>query len=236
MQVSTSLSGECSSDGQKPEDSVTVASQKSQASDAFLKSSSSCFTQKTQIKTKRGNIKASQLQVGDMVLTRDHGYQPIRWLGRRTSQEADTAEPRRLWPIRIKRNALGANTPERHLVVSPKHRILLAGDIIQQQFGVPEIFVKAQDLIAMPGNTRVRPENLVHVYFMFDHHELVLSDGVWTESHQPDDPTISALNPRQRASLFKAFPHLNEANGTSGYPAARHTLDKSAVMALLVPA
>ena len=235
MQVLTSLSGECSSDGQKPGDKVTNAKQKRQATDTFLQSSSSCFTQRTLIKTKRGDIRAPQLLVGDLVLTRDHGFQPIRWFGRRASQATDISESRDLWPIRIKRNALGPNTPERHLVVAPKHRILLAGHTIQQQFGVPEILVAAQDLMGMPGIKRVRPENLAHIYFMFDRHEVVLSDGVWSESYQPDGPTVLALNPRQRASLFKAFPHLNETNGISEYPAARHTLDRSAVEALLVP-
>ncbi|MEP1933471.1 MAG: Hint domain-containing protein [Paracoccaceae bacterium] len=201
--------------------------------DAFMQNSSSCFTQKTWIKTERGEVGVRRLKVGDMVLTRDHGYQPIRWLGRRQSQPSDIETARELWPIIIKSYAFGPNSLHRQLVVSPTHRILLAGEHVQRQFGVEEILVAAQDLTGMPGVRRIRPGNLDYVYFMFDQHEIVLSNGLWTESHQPDKPMVSTLTPDQQESLYRAFPNFKQPKGISDYLAARHTLAKAAAEALL---
>ena len=59
-----------------------------------------------------------KLAAGDMVVTMDHGPQPIRWIG--SSKRPD----RQLAPILIRKGALG-NT--RDLRVSPQHRMLLSG-------------------------------------------------------------------------------------------------------------
>ena len=44
-------------------------------------SSPVCFTRGTLIKTDQGERPIEDLLAGDMVLTMDHGYQPIRWIG-----------------------------------------------------------------------------------------------------------------------------------------------------------
>lgn len=235
MQVSTDIDSDHPRNGQEFKPQCSIVSQEAQPGVSFLRGVTSCFTQRTWVITKNGSVRVRALRAGHMVQTRDHGFQPIRWVGRRATDPADVAEPGHLWPIRIKRNALGNNSPERQLVVSPKHRILLAGEDIQRKFDVPEILVAAQDLIGMPGIKRVRPEQLTYVYFMFDQHELVMGNEVWSESCQPTDQMISILSPGQRATLFDAFPQFRSTNGLSGYPAARHTLNKTAVESLLAP-
>lgn len=47
-----------------------------------------CFTEGTRILTERGLRPIETLARGDMVVTRDHGLQPIRWAGHRTVQAA----------------------------------------------------------------------------------------------------------------------------------------------------
>ena len=44
----------------------------------------SCFTPGTRIATPSGLRTIERLQQGDLVVTRDHGPQPIRWVGQRT--------------------------------------------------------------------------------------------------------------------------------------------------------
>jgi hypothetical protein len=56
---------------------------------------------------------------------------------------------------------------------------------------------------------------------MFDRHELVLSDGAWTESFQPADRTFAALDEAQRAEIADLFP---EANRFARFTAARRSL------------
>jgi len=78
-----------------------------------------CFTAGTLIKTQSGEVLIEDLAKGDMVLTMDHGYQPIRWIG--SSKRPATGN---MAPILIRKGALGN---DRDLRVSPQHRMLLQG-------------------------------------------------------------------------------------------------------------
>jgi hypothetical protein len=78
-----------------------------------------CFASGTLIKTPNGQTLIEQLAPGDMVLTMDHGPQPIRWIG--SSKRPAVGN---MAPILIRKGALG-NT--RDLRVSPQHRMLLSG-------------------------------------------------------------------------------------------------------------
>ena len=63
------------------------------------------------------------LRVGDLVLTEDHGPQPLVWVGARSLGPADLAANPALQPVRIAAGALGLGLPARDLVVSPQHRL-----------------------------------------------------------------------------------------------------------------
>ena len=41
---------------------------------------------------------------------------------------------------------------------------------------------------------------------MFDRHEVILADGVWTESFQPEDDTLAGLDNARRSEIFEIFP------------------------------
>ncbi|WP_343035140.1 Hint domain-containing protein [Parasulfitobacter algicola] len=43
-----------------------------------------CFTLRMMIATPQGNRRIETLTPGDLVTTRDHGDQPVRWIGQRT--------------------------------------------------------------------------------------------------------------------------------------------------------
>ena len=77
-----------------------------------------CFTPKTLIATPRGARAVETLDVGDLVMTRDHGMQSIRWIESRTVFGIGLFAP-----IRLKKGVLSGM--EDDLVVSPRHRVLL---------------------------------------------------------------------------------------------------------------
>lgn len=180
-----------------------------------------CFTPGTMIATPSGDVAVEALAVGDMVLTRDHGPQPLRWIGRRPLTAAEVAREARLAPVRIAAGALGAGLPERDMQVSPQHRVLVAGLRAELLFGEEEVLVAAVHLVGQPGISRAPAQAVCYLHLMFDRHELVLSDGAWTESFQPADRTFAALDEAQRAEIADLFP---EANRFARFTAARRSL------------
>jgi hypothetical protein len=59
---------------------------------------------------------------------------------------------------------------------------------------------------------------------MFDRHEVVLSDGAWTESFQPGDYTLNGIGDEQRQEILELFPELASQQGIRDYSAARRSL------------
>lgn len=185
-----------------------------------------CFTPGSLIMTSTGEVPVEQLRVGDRVLTRDHGCQAIRWIGRREVEAGLLAKRPELRPIRIARGALGEGRPERDMQVSPQHRVLVGGAATQVWFGEDEVLVPATHLTCLEG-VEVTPAEtpVTYIHILFDRHEVVLSDGLWSESFQPGDLTLTALDDDQRAELLALFPELaGQRDLHRFYPAARATL------------
>jgi hypothetical protein len=65
-----------------------------------------------------------------------------------------------------------------------------------------------------------------YVHFMFDRHEVVLSNGAWTESFHPGDYTLKGMGNAQRSEIFDLFPELKTPEGLDSYQVARRTLKR----------
>jgi len=68
--------------------------------------------------------------------------------------------------------------------------------------------------------------NTTYIHFMFDQHEVVLSNGAWTESFQPGDHSLKGIGNSQRQEIFELFPELETDSGRQDYTSARRTLRK----------
>lgn len=185
-----------------------------------------CFTPGTRIATIRGEVLVEDLEVGDRIITRDNGIQDIRWIGTRSLTRTEMLGQQNLLPIRIRQGALGNGLPERDMMVSPNHRMLVASEKAAFFFEEREVLVAAKHLVGMPGVEVADVADVTYIHFMFDHHEVVLSDGTWSESFQPGDQTIGGLDQDQRDELLTLFPELAQADGVAGYAAARRSLKK----------
>ncbi|ABD55407.1 Hint domain-containing protein [Jannaschia sp. CCS1] len=183
-----------------------------------------CFTPGAMIATPRGEVPVESLREGDKVITRDNGIQEIRWTGHRTLNRAELARDARLKPIRIRAGALGPNLPERDMLVSPQHRVLVTGETPQIYFEESEVLVAAKHLIGQAGVSVVDTLRTTYIHFMFDCHEVVLSDGAWTESFQPGDHTLGSMGTATRDEIVALFPDLATHGGLTEYAAARRSL------------
>lgn len=170
-----------------------------------------CFTTGTLIRTDRGDVPVQELAVGDLVLTRDRGAQPIRWVGSRVLSATDLSMSERLRPIRIRAGALGEKLPTSDLIVSPQHRVLIRSKIAQRMFDAPEVLVAAKQLLEIDGIDIA--EDLIEVeyfHFLFDQHEVVISNGAETESLYTGREALRSVGPAAREEILSLFPELKD--------------------------
>lgn len=180
-----------------------------------------CFTGETEIATDRGPVAIEDLRVGDKVLTRDSGYQPVRWIGARRFDAAALAEFPELQPVRIPRDAIGAGMPARDLMVSPQHRLLVTGAQALALGGETEILVAAVDFMAGSGTAHAPKRGVIYYHILFDAHEVIWANGCWSESFLPEAAALDGLHAAQRAEILRIFPELSGAEGQDAYAPAR---------------
>ncbi|MDP3861240.1 MAG: Hint domain-containing protein [Phaeovulum sp.] len=183
-----------------------------------------CFTPGALIETKVGPVPVELLRIGQKVLTRDSGYQSIRWIGRRALAARDLAANPGLQPVLISAGALGNGLPSADLLVSPQHRMLFSRPRADLLFGEAEVLVAALHLVGRRGIARARRDSVTYLHIMFDAHEIILADGAWTESFQPGDGVLAGLDGPQRDELFAVFPELRLPEARAGFAAARLSL------------
>jgi hypothetical protein len=191
--------------------------------DPVVPRSSPCFTPGTQITTERGDCPVEQLAVGDRVITRDNGIQVVRWVGRTQLFLHDFQAEPHLLPVFISKGAFGKGLPERDMRLSPNHRVLVASGRTSLRFSEPEVLVAAKHLTSQ-GVHVVQSSGTTYLHFMCDRHEIVLADGVWTESFQPDDQSLKGLGNAQRLEIHELFPDLKTEAGRAAYTSARVTV------------
>jgi VCBS repeat-containing protein len=185
-----------------------------------------CFTPGTRIATPRGEVPVEDLREGDRVITRDNGLQEIRWTGARSLGAGDLMATPKLRPVLIRAGALGHGLPERDMLVSPQHRLLLTSERAALYFGEREVLAAAKHLTGMEGIDEVQASGVTYIHFMCDRHEVVLSDGAWTESFQPGEQVMDGMGEASREEIYTLFPELRDKAGIAAYQAARRSLKR----------
>ncbi|MEM7189219.1 MAG: Hint domain-containing protein [Pseudomonadota bacterium] len=183
-----------------------------------------CFGRDTMIATPSGQVPVQDLEVGDTVKTLDNGPQQIRWIGRRA-----VAAREKFAPVVIGDGVLGADGS---FEVSQQHRILIRGMMAELMFGEWEVLVAAKNLTTFE-NIHLRTTGSVeYFHLLFDRHEIIRSNNVWTESLHPHMTALSTLQQAARDEIFSLFPELIEEH-TNAFPAARTILRRYESTALL---
>ena len=186
-----------------------------------------CFTPGTLIATDSGARPVEDLTVGDKIRTRDNGYQEIRWIGARWLNGLQLTDYPHLKPVLIRRGALGDDLPDRDMRLSPNHRVLVASDRTALYFEEREVLCAAKHLINNRGVYEVSTTGTTYIHIMFGRHEVVLSDGAWTESFQPSDHSLKGIGNAQRSEILELFPELQSAAGLDSYVSARRILNRN---------
>ncbi|MFZ5963135.1 Hint domain-containing protein [Thalassococcus sp. BH17M4-6] len=160
-----------------------------------------CFARGTLILTPQGEVPIEELEVGALVITRDHGPQPIRWLGRRDITPELMKGSAALKPIRLRQGLFGG---QRDLIVSAQHAIILPD--------APARLLRATHLVkhAYRGARIARGKREIQYHhMMLDRHEIIYAEGVAAETMYPGPVALKGLGPVDRAAVFAAFPGLD---------------------------
>lgn len=179
----------------------------------------SCMAHDAIVVTLRGRCMARDLVVGDCVLTRDNGYQPILWIGR--PEGVGSANAR----LRLSKNCIDDGCPDRDLELSARQRILmtLRGSMAEafSNDAPVEAFVRARDLASLNGVVEVQATEEKDVQILTQRHEVILVNGVWTETFQPDCMQLKTLPKDQRDALERVLPQVREQGEGKAFAAAR---------------
>jgi hypothetical protein len=141
-----------------------------------------CFVAGSMILTPQGLRPVEDLLPGDLVTTRDHGVMPVRWVARsRLAAESLETDPR-LCPIRIRAGALGEGLPRRDLRLSPQHRVLVAGRVVERMAKAPEALGPVSGLVGLRGVSVEPATEIVYVHLVLDTHAVVEAEGLAVET------------------------------------------------------
>ncbi|MEO1562694.1 MAG: Hint domain-containing protein [Pseudomonadota bacterium] len=181
-----------------------------------------CFTRDTLIETVTGPRPVQDLAIGDMIRTKDHGLQPLRWIGRKTcdlrNQNGAQTDHR---PYRLPRSTFGPDLPDRDLFLSPQHRIAIDAPHAELLFDQSELLVPVKHLRSSGKVTGLPSVEYFHL--MFDQHQVVYANGLPCESLYPGDLARDALSVECAEELFAIFPNLRSMPESYG-PTSRKVL------------
>jgi hypothetical protein len=175
------------------------------------------FARGTAITLADGSQRAIEaLTPGMRILTRDHGPQPIRWIGQARLRAVGAFAP-----VVIAAGTLG-NAGD--LVVSQHHRMFLYQRKRLPGLTTSELLVQARHFID-GSHAWLREGGFVDYFsLVFDHHEIIYAEGIPAESLMVNDATLNRL-PEGLAERMRAeFPGLSQ-NPHFGTEAGRQFLD-----------
>jgi hypothetical protein len=155
-------------------------------------------------------------------------------VGRRDLSRTELMSAPHLKPVLIRAGSLGNGLPDRDMLVSPNHRMLVANERTALYFEEHEVLVAAKHLVDNRGVKTVETLGTSYLHFMFDRHEVLLANGCWSESFQPGDQTLGGMGNAQRSEIFELFPELRTAEGVESYGAARKTLKRHEAKLLML--
>ena len=185
-----------------------------------------CFVAGTLVQTPTGPRQVEQLEPGDLVITKDEGAQPVRWIGSRAVNATGD-----LAPIRIEAGAFGDHDT---LSVSPQHRILITDEMAEILFGTKEVLVAAKDLVNDQTVRRDTTQSEVtYVHILFDNHQVVYSERLATESFLPGPQSLQSFEHDVIHEICTIFPEIDPMTG-HGYGAAARTSLKAYEAQLLL--
>lgn len=177
----------------------------------------SCIGRGTLVDTYHGPIPVEDLVIGDKIMTKDDGFQPVKWLGNIAAEARG-----RHAPVRIAPGTLGNS---RSLIVSQYQPLLVSDWRAELLFGEREVLIPAHHLVN--NETIWVQEGGLIDYFMilFPRHQVFYTQDSFASSFHPASPGLEMIGNDGQNRLRRALPAL--ANNWEAYGAPARPILKS---------
>ncbi|MEM9222099.1 MAG: Hint domain-containing protein [Pseudomonadota bacterium] len=152
-----------------------------------------CFVGDTLIRTPSGERRVDELQIGDPVSVLGGGDAPVRWIGRQTV-DLRLGPTERLLPVKVRAGALGEGVPNRDLVITRDHALLVCGVLANAG-----ALVNGSSIVPLG-----RDADPVMTYYHIDtaQHHLVFANGT------PAETLIDDVTARESFDNFSEYIEL----------------------------
>lgn len=154
----------------------------------------SCFLAGTGIATRDGEIPVEELAVGDRVLARFAGTAPVQWIGHRQIDCRRHPDPERVWPVCVRRGALGDNVPCRDLWLSPDHAVF-----------IDDVLIPIRQLINGMTILQEPRERVTYYHVELARHDVLTAEGLQAESYLDTGNRAMFANARAATVLHPDF-------------------------------
>ncbi len=158
------------------------------------------------IMTVEGEMPVEWLESGDRLITRDHGAQPILAIVRSRGVGPDGLPL--LPPLRLRpRENAATESLQEPLRLSPHHQVLVNSPHLELHFGEHEAMAEIGGL-----SRRIAPRResgapaISYHHIIMEHHELILTCGIWAETTGLQTAAMLAVAPevRRASKVFNA--------------------------------
>lgn len=142
----------------------------------------SCVVRGTKMVTRRGEVAVEDLTVQDRMVTRDHGFLPVRWVGKITIN-GDAAQT---WaPVKMPAGSLGRGVPVRDAYLAPNTQVWMQGAEFKAAFTTREVLVPVQQLAGWRGIRTIPVESVEYFLVLCDAPQVMIADGLQVEMAHP---------------------------------------------------
>jgi hypothetical protein len=142
-----------------------------------LTTAANCFLTGTRIATPQGARPIESLRPGDTILSADGRTIPVVWVWHQETPNLFGLDPDRA-PIRITAHALGPNCPDRDLMVTGDHALLVDGLLIHAAALINGTTIQRLPLSALPAT-------FGYWHIETEGHSLVMAENCPAESFAP---------------------------------------------------
>jgi hypothetical protein len=157
-----------------------------------------CFAAGTRIETVSGPIAVEHLTVGMQVVTARSGIvAPIVWIGHRTVDCRRHPKPLAVSPVRIRAGAFGPGVPSHDVRLSPDHAVFF-----------DEVLIPVRLLVNGKSVVRETVDHITYYHVELDRHDLLLAEGLPTESYLDTDNRSAFANGGGATQLHPDFAAL----------------------------